>query len=169
MTPTYSRERLRLEEIWKLQDAQEFVYQLGMWLHDKKSEKIQLNRIEHLFDMLCSMQSWIEMEGFCDLFYQQYSLSDCNLVEEGLKEIGADKLAGLFREAKDIYVRHNRDISEDEYTELDPLSLSEKEGARFDEIADMFYSEESGLFDLAPKLNAFAKKNALAFGDAPRE
>ena len=164
MPPYIEKKGKSLQEIWDIQDSNDFVYELHEYIFDKKwNKKKKLSKPEHVFYMLDSMLSWIEMEGFADLFYQQYSLNDCYLVEEGLKELGANELASLFSEAKNIYIRHQTDIDQIQYEELEPFSLSENEGKRFDQIGEEIYSDKSELFDLAPRLRSYAIKHKNLF------
>ena len=131
--------------------------------HKRHARKLPLSLTEHAFDLLSNMQSWIEMEGFHDLFYQAYSLSDCILVESVMRQIGADRLAELFVEAKTIYMRHKTDLTEEEFQKLSPFDLPDPDGSRFDEIAEQFYASDSQLFELGERLADFARKHRIVF------
>lgn len=151
-------------DIWEINDAFEFVRTLSQYLEDKKVfRKITLNNIESTFYLLATMQGAIEAEGFADLFYQEYSLNECKLVEKGLVEIGLHGLAGLFVEAFEIYTRHNPQITPEMYETLDPFDLPEKEGQRFDQIADDIYADDSELFMIYSKLANYARERRSHF------
>lgn len=151
-------------EIWAISKREEFAYELSKFIgHKLHTRKLPLSRTEHSFHLVSDMQSTIEMEGFQDLFYQAYSLSDCVLVENVMREIGADRLADLFAEAKTIYMRRKTDLTEAEYQKLDPFDLPEPDGSRFDEIAELFYASGSQLFELGDRLADFARKHREEF------
>jgi hypothetical protein len=168
------------DEIWTIANKEEFAYELGKFIaHKRHARKLPLSETEHVFGILSDMQSWIEMEGFHDLFYQAYNLSDCLLVEKTMRELGTEqlanlfaeakhiylrhKLANLFAEAKHIYLRHKTDITEEEFRKLEPFDLPEGDGARFDEIAKEFYGSDSQLFELGDRLADFARKHRAEF------
>jgi len=152
------------DEIWTIANKEEFAYELGKFIaHKRHVRKLQLSETEHVFAILSDMQSWIEMEGFHDLFYQAYTLSDCILVEKTMQEIGTARLAKLFAEAKHIYTRHKTDITEEEFRKLEPFDLPKGDGARFDEIAEEFYGSDSQLFELGDRLADFARKHRTEF------
>jgi len=152
------------DEIWTIANKEEFAYELGKFIaHKRHARKLPLSEKEHVFGILSDMQAWIEMEGFHDLFYQAYKLSDCVLVEKTMREIGTERLAKLFAEAKHIYTRHKTDITEEEFRKLEPFDLPEGDGARFDEIAKEFYGSDSQLFELGDRLADFARKHRAEF------
>jgi uncharacterized protein DUF4375 len=152
------------DDIWTISNKEDFTYELSKFIgHKRHARKLPLSRIEHAFALLSDMQSWIEMEGFHDLFYQQYTLSDCVLVEGTMREIGADRLADLFEEAKQIYMRRKTNLTEEEFRELAPFDIPEPDGSRFDEIADQFYGSDSQLFELGERLADFARKHRQEF------
>lgn len=151
-------------EIWEISDPLKFVHELRQYLTDKKIfRKLELNSTENTFYLLAEMQAVIEAEGFVDLFDQEYSLKDCALVENGLRELGLHKLAGLFSEAKSIYTRHNPEITQNMYENLNPFQLPKKEGKRFDQIADEFYKNGSQLFQIPSKLAIYARNKQSDF------
>jgi len=95
-----------LEEIWRLQDPGELVYELENYVsHKRFARRAPLSTTEHVFSLLASMSSWIEAEGFQDLFYQQWSLTDCHVVEHALREMGAERLARLLEEASTLWLK----------------------------------------------------------------
>lgn len=152
------------DEIWAISNKEEFTYELSKFIgHKLHARKLTLSRPEHAFHLLSDMQSTIEMEGFQDLFYQAYSLSDCLLVENAMRESGANRLAELFVEAKSIYLRRRTDLTEEEYQKLDPFDIPEPDGSRFDEIAEQFYASDSQLFELGERLADFARKHREEF------
>jgi len=153
-----------LEEIWKLQDSPELVRELDNLLsHKRFVRKVPLSEIEHAFLLVASMPTSIMMEGFQDLFYQQYSLADCHVVEATLRELGAERLAQPMEEARGIYTRHRPDISQEEYEQLDPFDLPDLDGRRFDEIAELVSADDSELFELDTPLAEFARRHQQEF------
>src|SRR5262249_17646445 len=97
-------------------------------------------------------------EGFCDLFYQQYSLSDCARLESFMRELNLHQLADWFAEAKAIYCRRRNDLTEEEYQQLDPFSLGDTEGKRFDEIGELFIGDRSELYDIGWRIRDYANQ-----------
>jgi len=154
----------KFEDIWTTIEPERLVYELDNYLsHKRHVRKLPLSQAERGFLLLASMQSWIEMEGFQDLFYQQYNLSDCVLVERVMREIGVERLADLFTEAKGIYVRHRTNLTEEEFKKLEPFDLPEADVARFDEIAEAVYASGSELFLLADGLAKYAQNHREEF------
>ena len=164
MNATWPRRVKDLGEIWGIENPDTLVSELASFLsHKKYAREAPLNETEHAFLLLASMQSWIEMEGFQDLFYQQHTLADCHLVENTLRDLGAERLAQLLAEARDIYTRHRPDMTQEEYEQLDPFNLPTADGRRFDEIADAVYAKDSQLFGLSIRLAEFAKQHRGEF------
>jgi hypothetical protein len=118
---------------------------------------------EELFLKLVLMHAYIQSGGFCDLFYQQYSLADCGRIEEALREMELMALADLFAEAKTICTGHREHLTEEDCQELDPFSLSEEEGKRFDEIGELFEADASEIYLLPVRLATFARKRQQEF------
>jgi Domain of unknown function (DUF4375) len=151
-----------LEEIWELSQAQDFNYELTRFLWQKQdNQTASLTQTEHAFELLSSMGWQVATQGFQDLFFQQYTLSDCVLVEQTLREIGAIQVAELFGEAKEIYSRHKTDLSEEEFQSLNPFDFSEPDGSRFDEIANII--TENDLLEFDESLAAYARKHWMEF------
>jgi hypothetical protein len=154
----------QFDEIWSISDKPEFAWQLGNFINYKvHGRKVAISRTEHAFDLVLHMQTRIEMEGFFDLYYQAYTLSDCLLVENVLREIGADRLADLFLEAKIIYMQHKIDLTEEEFRKLDSFDLPEPDGSRFSEIEEQVYADDSQLFELGERLADYARKHRDEF------
>ena len=152
----------QLDEIWEITQTKDFNYELTRFLWRKRDSQTSiLSQIEHAFELLSSMGWWIATQGFQDLFFQQYTLSDCALVEHTLREIRAIELADLFGEAKQIYLRHKTDLSEEEFQDLNPFDFLEPDGSRFDEIADIV--SDGVLLEFEEGLAAYARKHHMEF------
>ena len=151
-------------EIWTISNKDDFAYELSKFIgHKWHARNAPLSETERAFALVSDMQSWIEMEGFQGLFYQQYTLSDCVLVERTMREVGVDRLADLFAEAKLIYMQRKTNLTEEEFRALDPFDIPEPDGGRFNEIADQFYASDSQLFELGQRLADFALKHRQEF------
>lgn len=155
---------LSLDEIFAIEEPSTLSEELGYFtLYKSSVARQKLTTIEDIFLKLHHMLANIWGDGFCDLFYQQYSLADCCRVEQALRELNCNDLAGLFAEAKSIYLRHKTELTEEEYGELEPFSLSGHDGARFDEIAHQFTAAGSEIFELPLHLGPYARQHQHEF------
>jgi hypothetical protein len=156
---------LDLDSIFAIEDPETVSEELGYFILYKGSvARQQRNPTEDLFLKIEQMSGYIQSGGFGDLFYQQYSLADCVRIEEALREMQLSGLADLFAEAKAIYTGHRESLTEDEYQELDPFSLSGEEGRRFDEIGKLFEADDSGIHLLPVRLATYARQRQQEFG-----
>jgi hypothetical protein len=147
---------LTLDEIFAIEEPSTLAEALGYFIHYKFCTAQQkLTPTEDLFLKLHYMLTEIWGQGFFDLFYQQYSLSDCTRVEQALRDMGLQDLADLFAEAKAIYLRHV----------ADPFSLGKPgpDGDRFDEIANQFTATGSEIFHLPLHLGPYARQHQHEF------
>jgi len=103
-----------LAEILAL-DGAEFGPAFYDYLTHKKNGGEPLDAIEDEAWLLLSMLLDIELEGLIDLFYQFYSLRDCDIVEAGLKKLG---LHDIGRRCQAVYTGGRTDITEEEYRGL---------------------------------------------------
>ncbi len=104
----------------------------------------------------------IEMEGFVDLFYQLYSLRECSIIETHLRAFGLHQLAALFAEAKQLYTGGKLDITDEEYSAIDPFGMDER-WQRFDAIGEQILAEDSELYKLEEYVCAYVKAHAHQF------
>jgi hypothetical protein len=154
-------QHLPWEEIWVIRTAAEFAGALGQYLTVKKfSRREPLSPAESVFLLLSRLPPVIESGGLADLFYQQYSLDDCRLVESGLAEAGLPLLADLFTEALSIYTLHNSFITQAAYEVLEPFDIPRKEQHRFDQIGGIFSASSS---EIIQKLAAYARQRRGEF------
>ena len=51
-------------------------------------------------------------------------------------------------EAKNIFIRRNPEITQEEYEQLEPFSLDDENSRRFDEIGELFWVEGSELYQI---------------------
>ncbi|TLD69319.1 hypothetical protein FEM03_18280 [Phragmitibacter flavus] len=145
-----------MDEIFQIEEPSTLAEELGYFILYKFSiARQKLTPAEDLFLKLHHMLAEIWGQGFFDLFYQQYSLSDCVRVEQALREMGLRTLADLFVEAKAIYLRHMPD----------PFSLGNAgpDGDRFDEIAKQFTAAGSEIFQLPLHLGPYARQHQHEF------
>jgi hypothetical protein len=155
-----SKDTHSLEDFWAVQDDDEFAFHLAHYIFAKSvHRKLPLSTTEQNIWDLEWLYTRICGEGFCDLFYQQYSLCDCARLESFMRELKLAQLADWFSEAKAIYCRHQLDLTEDQYRQLDPFSLSDIDGKRFDEIGELFIGEGSELFDIGWRIRTYANQH----------
>ncbi|MCX6848223.1 MAG: DUF4375 domain-containing protein [Verrucomicrobia bacterium] len=155
-----SKDTYSLDEFWSVRDDNEFAYHLAHYIFAKSiHRKLPLSTTEQNIWDLEWLYTRICGEGFCDLFYQQYSLADCKRLEVFMRDLNLKQLADWFAEAKDIYCRHRTDLAESEYQQLEPFSLSGTEGDRFDELGKLFIGERSELFDIGWRIRAYADQH----------
>lgn len=147
----------RVAAILGIADCEQLCSELYSYFIEKRGS---LNELEEEAYLLLGMLPDIEMEGFADLFYQRYSLRECAIVENSLRKLGLGKLAGLFGEAKSIYLRGRIDITQEEYEQLAPFMLDEMQGSRFDAIGDLFVAHDSEIYLIPERLCQYLKAHA---------
>ena len=155
-----SKDTHSLADFWSVRDDAEFAFHLAHYLYAKSTRrKLPLSTAEQNIWDLEWLYTRICGEGFCDLFYQQYSLADSARLEAFMRALKLNQLADWFAEAKAIYCRHRSDFTEDEYRLLEPFSLSDADGKRFDELGELFIGDRSELFDIAWRIRAYANQH----------
>jgi hypothetical protein len=148
-----------INEIVLIKDCNELVAEFYFFLSEKNL-KYKLNEIEEVVYLLLNMLSSIEMDGFVDLFHQQYSLRECLIVENSLRQFEFNKLADLFSEAKSIFINNKFDITQEEYEQIPPFAYEERpNGERFNEIGELFLAKDSEIYHLGDGLCKFIKSN----------
>ncbi|MDP9315981.1 MAG: DMP19 family protein [Chloroflexota bacterium] len=140
-------------------DCADFIVQFYNYLTDKQRVHQPLTEIEEVAYLLLTMRLDIEMEGFVDLFYQLYSLRECSIVETHLRAFGLHQLAALFAEAKQLYTGGKLDITDEEYSAIDPFGTDER-WQRFDAIGELILAEDSELYKLEEYVCAYVKAHA---------
>jgi hypothetical protein len=80
-----------------------------------------------------------------------------------MREMGLHQLADWFAEARLIYCRRRTDLTEDAYDDLEPFSLDESDGRRFDEIGELFIGNDSELFKIAAPIKAYVMQHRGEF------
>jgi hypothetical protein len=154
-----------LVEILANDDCDWLCLELDTFVGDKKFAGKPLHPVETVVYLLVSMLPRIEMDGFIDLFHQAYSLDECAIVEDSLREFGLYRLADLFAEAKQIFIGGRMNITQAEYEEIDPFQDDEK-WKRFDEIGDQVLAPDSEIYQFVEPLCRYIRENAaelLAF------
>jgi len=148
-----------LNEILNITDCNKLVSEFYAYLVEKKNKNHKLNEIEEVTYLLVSMLLDIEMEGFVDLFHQLYSLRECLVVEQNLRQFGLNKLADLFSEGKSIYINSKFDITPEEYEQIDLSMFDETQTHRLDEIGEMILAKESEIYEIGDQICQFIKNN----------
>jgi hypothetical protein len=154
---------LPLADILKLESA-DFGVPFYGYLVDRKNSGEPLHPVEEEAWLVLTMQLDIEMEGFVDLFYQLYSLRECDIVEATLRKIGLHRLAELFVEAKKLYVGGRTDISQSEYDAIDPWvdTLGKNDGWKeFEAIDREIMAEGSEIYLVWPRMEKYVKQSLL--------
>lgn len=155
---------IRLDDVWGFADADEFAGALRNYIRDKElSRELPLSICEQNVRDIFDLYAEICIDGFATLFYQVFSLADCQRVEAAMREMELIQLTDSFAEARFIYCRGRNDLSEAEYAALDPFSLDGAEGERFDEIGRLFIGSDSELFKIAAPIQAYAIKHRAEF------
>jgi hypothetical protein len=149
---------------------EKFGVELFDYLTTKKGAGYPLTTIEEVAYLLLVLRLDIDMNGFVDLFYQQYSLRECHIVEAGLHVLQLHTLADLFAEAKHIYTDGRTDLTEEQYQTINPFDNRTK-WQRFDEIGEQILAEGSEVYLLSERLYAYFQKHRdvllLNNGSAP--
>ena len=153
---------MKIKEIFDIDDGATFINELYDYLDEKRNSSAGLSKGERLIDFYYRFMASRDMDGFCDLFYQAFSLEECKDLIQWFSELGLDKAAGYFSEALDIYCRR-RVVTSEEYHQLNPFDLEEAEGRRFDEIGKFFDSEECGLYGCEELIREWMIKNRHLF------
>ena len=149
-----------LNEILEINDCNELVSEFYFFVSDKKSFKLELNKIEEVAYLLLSMLPSIEMDSILDLFHQLYSLDECVVVEKSLRQFELNKLADLFNEAKSIFINNKSNITQEEYKQIDLGTINENQDRRLDEISKMILAKDSEIYRLGDCLCKFIKSNS---------
>jgi hypothetical protein len=132
----------------------------------KKIDCQPLHPVETVIYLMMVMRDDMAMEGFIDLFHQLYSLEECRIVEDKLREFGLYRLADLFAEAKHLFIEGRTEITQSEYEEIDPFQYDDSWRERFDAIGDQVIAPDSEIYQLAEPLCRYVRANAaelLAF------
>ncbi|MEP6895306.1 MAG: DUF4375 domain-containing protein [Chloroflexota bacterium] len=155
--------QLTISQIFEIDNPENFIINLFHYLTIKSNAGESFTESERLSFLLLSFEPTIAINGFIDLFHQAYTFDECRIVESGLKTLGLIKLAELFSEAKQIYLRHKLNITDEEYKELEPFGFDKKESKRLDEIEKLVWERESELYQIGLKVFLFAKENHKQF------
>jgi len=110
----------------------------------------------------------IEMEGFVDLFHQFYSWRQCTVVEAALRKLDLHRLADLFVEAKYIFTKGQRNLTEEEYHSID-IDDGDERWQRFDAIGDEILANDSEIYLIGERICSYLKVNRSAFPYALNE
>ncbi|MEX0727852.1 MAG: hypothetical protein WD065_16365 [Planctomycetaceae bacterium] len=131
------------------------------YLTERKSQESAMSPIEEEAWLVLTLLLDIEMEGFIDLFYQLYSLRDCDIIEDCLKKLGLQKLATQFAEAKFLYTGGRNGITEVDFRGIDPwidTLADETAAARFDAIGNEILAEGSEIYLVDRRVEIYVKE-----------
>ena len=132
---TAHRDFNKLAEILASEEPEEAISDLASWLG--KIPDDERNAPEQAAYLLTYMSWPIVTNGFHDLFFQAWSLADYRQAISHLEELGCIREKTLLEEAFQIYTRGNLNVSQEEFSNLDPFGEG-AEWERFDKIADEF-------------------------------
>lgn len=148
---------MSVEDILRIEDSSEFCLALLRHCADKRyRQRVSLTDLEEMAFLVLNLENDILMEGFVDVFYEQYSLRECPIVEDGLRAFGLPVTADLFAEAFRIYVNGELDISDEAYKAVDPFG-DDPRWNRFDEIGDLITAPDSEIRQLPDRLASYIK------------
>lgn len=137
---------MNIEEIINISDDTEFINQLADYILNKTDNNEGLSKGERFIDLYIRFLAAKDMDGFGDLFYQEYSLKECEDIIYWFNELGLVEASKKFNRALEIYCNGKKDISDEEFKELDPFALEESQGKEFDTIGKFFEDEICGLY-----------------------
>ncbi len=155
---------------WIDADKSEFLLDIGDLLGYRKYHLNEsLNESELVIWALRNMWAAVAMDGFSSLFEQLYSLRECKLLIDGLREMKLCRLADLFAEALLIYVWGNVDITEEQYQNLDIELLPEKEMQRFEELESQYWADDCEEYQSAIPMVEYIQAHYDAFAGDLRQ
>ena len=161
--------QLTADQIFEIDSPENFIINLFHYLTIKSNSRKPFTEAERPVLLLLNFEPTIAINGFGDLFHQAYTLKECQIVENGLKLLGLIKLAELLGKVKQIYLRHNLDVTDEEYQELEPFGFDETESKRLDEIEKLVWKTEGELYQIGLKVFLFAKENHTQFLSDPQQ
>lgn len=153
---------MSIKEIFDIEDEVVFINELIDYLDDKRNSATGFSKGERLIDLYLRFMASKDMDGFGDIFYQAFSLEECNDIISWFSELGLDKASSNLKEALVIYCRR-KEVTSKEYSLLEPFDLEKAEGRRFDEIGEFFDSEECGLYGCEGLMKTWMNKNMHLF------
>jgi hypothetical protein len=113
---------------------------------EKQNNKFPLTEGEKYIDYYIRFMTDKDTNGFCDLFYQEFSLDECKKIIYWFSCLGLHELSEKFKEALNIYCR-NKNVNSQEFKQLEPFSIEEGQGNLFDEIGRYFDTDDCGLYN----------------------
>lgn len=133
-------EEKSIEDIWAIEDASEFVYELDIYICEKCAYGGKIDEINEK-ERVVFVARYVELEvnngGFSQYFYN----SSGDFYDEAvnaLEEIGAIKTAEICQKAIDAY---GETLSKDRYARMNQLERLET-----DEVAEMLYQCDDEFF-----------------------
>jgi len=155
---------LSLEEIFAIATPSDLAQELRYFILRKQSKNWRsLTVTERLFYNLGDLLEVSSTLTYYDIFYQTNSLAECGCIKKALEEMDLPLLAGLFAEALSLYCRRRNDLSEEDFSKLQPFEMIDDEQRRFDDIGELFQSDHPQLRLLAERLGSYATDHRNEF------
>lgn len=135
-----------LNVIVNLSDCNEMLLALIDFVFTKRLVKERVNRVAESIYLVLDMLPSMEMDGIDSLFHERYSLQECVIVENFLRELRFNRLADLFANAKFVFVGGRLDITQAEYEQIDLAQMQPTQSSELDQIADRILESGSEIY-----------------------
>ncbi len=151
-----------MKSILELKEMEDFELKLFEVIDEKLEKGITLSEGEKYINLYYRFMTEKDINGFCDVFYQELSLEEVEKLIKWLNQIGLKESGKQLEVALNIYCGGKK-LSEDEYLDVNPANFNEKDGNLFDEIGEFFEKEECGLYDCSELIRSWMKNNLNLF------
>jgi hypothetical protein len=153
---------LNIENILEIEEMEEFELKLFEVIDEKLEKNISLSEGEKYINLYYRFMTEKDINGFCDIFYQEFSLEEIKKLIKWVEEIGLNESSKQLEEALNIYCG-GKLLTEDEYLDINPEEFNEKDGKRFYEIGEYFEKEDCGLYECSELIRSWIKNNMNLF------
>ena len=155
---------LSLDEIFAITIPSDLAQELRYFILQKQVKDWRsLTGTERLFYSLGDLLEVTSTLTYYDIFFQTNSLAECRAINKALDEMNLPLLAGLFAEALSLYCRRQNDLSEDDFSKLEPFDMNDDDQQRFDDIGQLFQTDHPQLRLLADRLGCYATEHRNEF------
>ncbi len=151
-----------MKSILEIKEMEDFELKLFEVIDEKLEKGIALSEGEKYINLYYRFMTEKDINGFCDVFYQELSLEEVEKLIKWLNQIGLKESGKQLEVALNIYCGGKK-LSEDEYLDVNPANFNEKDGNLFDEIGEFFEKEECGLYDCSELIRSWMKNNLNLF------
>lgn len=151
-----------MKSILEIKEMEDFELKLFEVIDEKIEKGITLSEGEKYINLYYRFMTEKDINGFCDVFYQELSLEEVEKLIKWLNQIGLKESGKQLEVALNIYCGGKK-LSEDEYLDVNPANFNEKDGNLFDEIGEFFEKEECGLYDCSELIRSWMKNNLNLF------